>query len=126
MPRKTPETKFLCPPVSSGRAAFLYPFAIRHTASISFFASADGSQTSESNFSKEAISEKQDDTDAEKEATPTSSATPTPSPDVSEQPVLSESEQTKTSEKSDLTTKEAREQMQIDQMEDDSADHPEE
>lgn len=93
---------------------------------ISFFASADGSQTSESNFSKEAISEKQDDTDAEKEATPTSSATPTPSPDVSEQPVLSESEQTKTSEKSDLTTKEAREQMQIDQMEDDSADHPEE
>lgn len=31
---------------------------------ISFFASADGSQTSESNFSKEAISEKQDDTDA--------------------------------------------------------------
>ena len=65
-------------------------------------------------------------TDAEKEATPTSSATPTPSPDVSEQPVLSESEQTKTSEKSDLTTKEAREQMQIDQMEDDSADHPEE
>ena len=48
------------------------------------------------------------------------------SPDVSEQPVLSESEQTKTSEKSDLTTKEAREQMQIDQMEDDSADHPEE
>jgi hypothetical protein len=45
---------------------------------------------------------------------------------VSEQPVLSESEQTKTSEKSDLTTKEAREQMQIDQMEDDSADHPEE
>ena len=45
---------------------------------------------------------------------------------MSEQPVLSESEQTKTSEKSDLTTKEAREQMQIDQMEDDSADHPEE
>lgn len=40
--------------------------------------------------------------------------------------ILSESEQTKTSEKSDLTTKEAREQMQIDQMEDDSADHPEE
>lgn len=26
------ENEFLCPPVSSGRAAFLYPFAIRHTA----------------------------------------------------------------------------------------------